>query len=538
MNELITNLKEYFQHYSTRQKVLIIAVLIGIISSTITLILWANRPEYELLYSNLNPESASAVIDDLRSNNIKYKIENGGKSIYIPREYISEMRLKFAQSGYIKDGVSGYEIFEKSNMGMTTFMQKVNMRRALEGELTRTINQFPEVRQCRVHLVIPESRLFEEQKKGSASVVLNLNPGTSLKKNQVDGIASLVASSIEGLDSKDVVVLDTNGNILGDIAKDAETMGSVGNQWELQNAIESEMQTKVQEIVEGVVGLNNSVVKVSVDMNFDQIERTTEEIDPENVVIVSENIMSESSFNVDDSSNFKSESTTSNYELSKKMERFVSSTGTIERITVAVLLNGKYQVSEGEDGKKTTAYIPRDNDELNRISALVKSAVGYSEERGDIVEVQNLQFDNSTNLADEEYFQELIKKEMWEKYITYGLLALAIILGFILVRMLFKSSITKLLTPALEGIPALSSGIDQVAGKLPEGQKSKTAPLPEPEEEISEDLFIKKLSPEARAKLKAKDKMTAEVIEFTKQSPEDASKLIRSWLTQDKRIKT
>jgi flagellar M-ring protein FliF len=358
-----------------------------------------------------------------------------------------------------------------------------------------------------------------------------------LKKSQVDGIASLVASSIEGLESKDVVVLDTNGNILGDMAKDAETMGSVGNQWELQNSIETEMQTKVQEIVEGVVGLNNSVVKVTVDMNFDQIERTTEEIDPENVVVVSENTMTESSFNVDDSSNFKSESTTSNYELSKKMERYVSSTGTIERLTVAVLLNGKYQVSEDQEGNKTTAYIPRDNNELDRISALVKSAVGFSEERGDIVEVQNLQFDNSTNLADKEYFQELVEKEMWEKYITYGLLALAIILGFVLVRMLFKSSINNLLAPALARIPALGSGADLVAGNLPEASKSKTTALPEPEEEISEDLFIKKLSPEARAKLKAKDKMTAEVIEFTKQSPEDASKLIRSWLAQDKRIK-
>lgn len=536
MTEFLNNSREYFFQYTIRQRLLIIGVLLGILSSTITLVMWANRPEYELLYSNLTPESAGAIVEDLRNDDIKFKLENGGRTIYVPHEFISEMRIKFAQSGYISDGVSGYEIFDNSNMGMTTFMQKVNMRRALEGELTRTINQFPGVKASRIHLVIPESKLFEEKKQGKASVVLHLNPGSNLNSDQINGIAKLVANSVDGIESGDVVVLDSKSNVLGGMAEESKVMGSVGNQWELQNNIEKEYQNKVKAIVAGVVGSQNSVVKVSIDMNFDQLERTVEEIDPDNIVPISEKTYTESSFSVDDSSNFSVEDITTNYELSKKQERFISTPGTIERVTVAVLVNGKYVVKEDENGEKISEYFPREEDELARIASLVKSTVGYTEERGDIVEVQNIRFSADTSVQDEVYFQDLMQQEMWEKYITYGLLGLAILLGFLLVRTLFKSGLEKLALPTGSPMAALPMNtIVANGGTLPSGQVlAPGMKIPEPEAEISEDFYIKKLSPEARAKLKAKDRMTADVVEFAKDRPEDTSKLIRSWLTSDK----
>jgi len=380
--------------------------------------------------------------------------------------------------------------------------------------------------------------LFEDKKQGKASVVLHLNPGSSVNANQINGIAALVANSVDGIESEDVVVLDSKGNVLVDMAKDAEVMGSVGNQWELQYSIEKELQNKVQAIVAGVVGPQNSVVKVSVEMNFDQVERTIEEIDPDNVVPVSEETFTESSFNVDDSSNYTVEKVTSNYELSKKQERFISTAGNVERVTVAVLVNGEYKVNEDDNGETTTDYIPRDDKELERIASLVKSAVGFSEERGDVVEVQNIKFSADTSVEDEQYFQDVMQKEMWEKYITYGLIGIAILLGFILARTLFKSSLDKLALPT--GSPTTALPMNTIVaneGTLPSGQV--IAPgmrVPEPEEEISEDFYIKKLSPEARAKLKAKDKMTADVIEFAKEKPDDTSRLIRSWLTTDKQV--
>ncbi len=541
MADLISNSRDYFLQYTLRQRLLIFTVIIGIISSTITLVMWANRPEYEMLYANLTPESAGAIVEDLRTSDIKFKLENGGRTIYVPQEYLSEMRIKFAQSGYISDGVSGYEIFENSNMGMTTFMQNLNMRRALEGELTRTINQFPGVKASRVHLVIPESKLFEDEQKGSASVMLHLNPGLSLNSNQISGITALVANSVEGIKSGDVVIVDSKGNMLVGMAKDSEVMGSVGNQWEVQRSIEIGLQDKVQAIVAGVVGPQNSVVKVSVKMNFDQIDRTTEEIDPDNVVPVSEETMTESSFNVDDSSNYTVEKTTSNYELGKKLERFISAPGNVERVTVAVLVNGQYNVNEDENGEITSEYIPRSEEELAQISSLVKSAVGFTEERGDKVEVQNLKFSADSSVEDEKYFEDVMQQEMWEKYITYGLIGLAILLGFFLARTLFKSSIDKLTLPTGGGlVPALQGNATFAnASSIPgAGQQQMMAPgmkIPEPEAEISEDFYIKKLSPEARAQLKAKDRMTEDVVAFAKEKPEDTSKLIRSWLTNTNR---
>jgi len=537
MAEVVTNLRDYFVQYTFRQRLLMIGVIVGIISSTITLVLWANRPEYELLYSDLPPEAASSIVDDLRAEGIKYKLENSGRTIYVPKEFVSEWRLKSVQSGYIKDGISGYEVFDNSSMGMTTFMQRLNMKRAMEGEITRTLLKYPGVKACRVHLVIPESRLFEEQKQGKASVVLELMPGVSFNEKHGNAIASVVASSVEGIEPENVVVSDVTGKVLVDMGKDTEAMGSANNQWELQNSIESKLQKKVYEIVASIVGDQNAVVKVTAKMNFDQVERTTESVDPDNVVVLSEETYSESSFNVDDSSNFKSERSTANYELSKKQERFVSTGSKIERLTVAVSVNGHYEINQNENGEKQSVYVPRSEEELQRIAALVKSAVGFSEDRGDIVEVQNFRFSDDTVVADQEYFQELQQQEMMEKYITYGLFALAVLLGFFLVRTLLKSSLNQVLLPGGLFRPALATGTG-AAGALGPGGKGGALPegkhldmiTPEEEAEISEDFYMAKLSPEARAKLKAKDKMTVEVVKFAKERPEDASKLIRSWL--------
>lgn len=527
MNQLFSQLIQFIMQYSIRQRIIMSAVLIGFLSAIISLVLWANRTEYELLYSNLDPASASSIVDDLRSSKVKYKLENGGTTIYAPRESISELRLKYVQSGYIKDAVTGYELFEKNNMGMTTFMQKLNLRRALEGELMRTINQFSEVRQSRVHLVMPEGKLFEDDNNGSASIVLHLKPGSILNSNQINGISALVANSVDGVEAKDVVVMDSDGNILVESPEDEGVIGSVGNQYELQNSIESNLQKKVTEMVEGIVGRKNAVVKVSTELNFDQLERTTEEIDPDNVVVLSEEKYTEVSTDNIDSSNCQIEKATTNYEISKKSERYISNTGNVKRLTIAVLVNGSYITKEEDQGEKTMVYVPREEREMQQIEALVKSAVGYSEERGDIVEVRNLQFTDKTTQADRQFFEDEIQMEMYEKILTYVLMAIGLLLGFFLLKGLLKTSISQLQLPA----PAYAAGSLPSSGQAQVGGQGQgqTLALPE-EDEIPEDMYIKKLSPEARAKLRAKDKMTQSVVKFAEESPENATKLLRSWM--------
>ncbi len=542
MNQVASKLWQIFQQYSFKQKMVISTVLLAFISALIVLIVWANRTEYDLLFANLSSSAASSIVSDLRESKIPYRIEDGGKSIYVPKESVAELRLKYAQAGYLKDSITGYELFENNKMGMTTFMQRLNMKRALEGELMRTINQFEEVRSSRVHLVIPEDRLFEENKKGSASVVLNLKPGAELNTMQLRGIAALVANSVEGIEPENVVVMDSKGDVLLEGKKDNDLLTNVSSQYQMQQNIEKALQEKVKSIVAGVVGPKNAVVKVTAELDFDRIERTKEEYDPESRVLLSQETYTESSNDMVDSTNsYTVRKVTSNYELSKTIERYVSNSGNIKRLAVAVLVNGKYKKVTAEDGTSKMVYEPRSEEELNQIAALVKSAVGFNEDRGDVVEVQNMQLVNPTPEVEEPTIIDQFGFDFWQQLITYVLVAIGLLLGFILLRNLLKTSINNLLVPAPEGAPTLAGATpgqnqqlagaqQQAAGTPPEvtGQVAGEEPAALPE-----DMFIKKLSPEARAKLQANDKMTQEVYKFVSERPDDATRLIKSWLLED-----
>ena len=541
MNQVAGKLWQIFQQYSLKQKMVISTVLLSFISALIVLILWANRTEYDLLFANLSSEAASSIVSDLRESQIPYRIEDGGKSIYVPKESVAELRLKYAQAGYLKDSITGYELFENNKMGMTTFMQRLNMKRALEGELMRTINQFDEVQSSRVHLVIPEDRLFEENKKGSASVVLNLKPGASLNNMQLRGIASLVANSVEGIEPENVVVMDSRGDVLLEGKKEDNLLTNVSGQYQMQQALEKALQEKVKSIVAGVVGPENAVVKVTAELDFDQIERTREEYDPESKVLLSQEEYIESSNDqVDSLNNYTVRKVTSNYELSKTIERYVSNSGNIKRLAVAVLVNGKYEKQTDENGNVQMVYQPRSEEELNQIAALVKSAVGFNEDRGDVVEVQNMQLVNHQPEVEEPKLIDQIGFDFWQQLITYALIALGLLLAFVLLRNLLKTSINNLIIPGPDGTPALTNGQNDEKQQLsaPEnaqkeslavtGQVAGEEPLALPE-----DMFMKKLSPEARAKLMANDKMTSEVYKFVSEKPEDAAKLVRTWLLEE-----
>ncbi len=530
MNQLLEQLKQLFFQYSIKQRLIIISILIAFLSSVVVIVLWANRTEYVLLYSNLDADVAGSIVDDLRSNKVPYRLENGGTTIFAPKDQISELRIGHAQSGFIKDSVTGYELFEQNNMGMTTFMQKLNFKRALEGELMRTISQFPEIRNCRVHLVIPEDKLFEGRKKGSASVVLHLRHRESMNNKQLKGIASLVANSVDGIESGDVVVMDDDGQILIDHSDEQNPLlGAVGSQFELQGQLETQLQQKVTAIVAGIVGSKNTVVKVSAELNFDQIERIKDEIDPENSVIVSQEKFTETSLSDIDTAKYNMEKVTSNYAFSKTSEKFISNSGDIRRLTVAVLVNEREIENKNEEGEKTYTYQPRTEEELSQITALVKSAVGYSEDRGDLVEVKNIKFAETQLRKDQEYFSDGVRFDLWENIISYVLMGIGILLAFFLLKGFLKSSVSQLGLPSLApaGAPAgLFSKSQSEPGAL------SAASAPPAEQEIHEDIFMKKLSPEARAKMKAQDKMTTEVITFAEENPENATKLLRTWLTK------
>ncbi len=576
MENFFNQIASMFNRYTTAQKAVMITLSIGMVSAIIALVVWANRPEYELLYADIDPSTASKMVSDLKSENVRYRLENGGNTILIPTESVSEWRLKFTEQGYVGDMISGYEIFDNSEIGMTTFKQKLNMRRALEGELTRTINQFPGVMNSRVHLALPQEKLFEKETHGKASVVLYLVPGVIIEQEQVKGISALIANSVDGINADAVVVVDSDGKLLSDSKGEQTVMGSTGNQWDLKNSVESRLQTKIQDILDGVLGYQNSIAKVSVNLNFEKIERTTEAFDPDKVVILSEERQTESSFG-QDSAQYAKENVLTNYELNKTVEHYVSPTGGISRVTVAVLVDGTYVEEEDDEGEIQKVYQSRSDIELNQISDLVKSAVGYMEERGDLVEVENIHFDRRAFDEDMEYFEKAETRALWASVINKGLLLVSVLVALFVMKTLFKTSdeTPDVLSlpgedaPALEGLPEGDEELEMLeAGEsedelsedeLSEDEESfedleeyfkannieptdslknwfskfiKKSTGEEVDDEIDEDIFIKKLSPEARAILKAKDKMTTAIIDFAKEAPVNASKLIHTWMNK------
>ncbi len=542
MTRLFNIIGYIFRRYSPAQRVILAVVFLLLLSISISLVLWANRPEFVILYSDLDSKGASKIISDLQGSKIRYEIEDSGSTILVPKQNVSELRLRFIEAGYVGQSISGYELFDEQKLGMTSFMQQLNMRRALEGELTKTINHFPGVSQSRVHLVMPESKLFEGGENASASIVLSLSPGRYINESQISGIAALVANSVEGLNADAVVIVDTKGNLLSNGQNEEVAMGASSSQWDLRNSVERKLEAKIQNILDGIVGAQNSMVEISVDMNFEKLERTQELYDPENVVVVSEERHSESSANMDSTNNInnnsENENVVTNYELNKTVEHYVANTGVITKQTVAVLINGKYQDVEDANGATTREYVPRSKQDLVQITALVKSAVGFSAERGDVVEVQNLQFDKSLVEDDQEYFAEMAAIEFRSSIISKALMAFGILVAFLVVRALLKSVGGEIELPVLIGgggnSEALIHGGNQATGGLPEGQIIEGDSMPaeqEAETQYKSDAFMAKLSPEAQAKLRAKDQMTTEVVDYSKKNPEDTAKLLRTWMT-------
>ncbi|MFP4547644.1 MAG: flagellar basal-body MS-ring/collar protein FliF [Fidelibacterota bacterium] len=544
MNQVFAQIIQFLRRFTPVQRILILLVFLGIVSSVVTLFFWANRPEYQVLYSDLEPAKASKILTELRDRSIKYKLDHGGETIKIPAKHISEVRLDLAEKGLTADITEkGYDVFDEQRIGMTSFMQQLNMKRALEGELSKSINEFPVVRNSRVHLVLPEEKLFEEEKNGSASVVLYLEDGRYLKDTQIKGIEMLVANSVKGIERENVVIVDNDGNMLSQ-GNDESNITSAGSHWELRSTIENQLQNKVERIVENIVGKGNTVVQVSADLNMDRLERTASRVDPENVAVISEESQIETRTNVDTTTdnlneNISRENIITNFETAQIEERFTSGTGNLKRVSVAVLVNGRFNKVENDEGEVIREYQPRTQEELDFIAGLVRGAVGFDQQRDDLIEVRNLQFDRSEIEENQEYFEQMERKEFINTMITRGVIVLTIIIAFIIIRRLTKSSAQALGLPEPGQRMALATGDEEGGrGQLGEGQDAKKLKpkkkIQEREEEIEidEDQFIAHLSPEAKARLKAKEKMVDAVRDFCKSNPDDASQLFRLWITQ------
>ena len=404
-------LKPWWDDLHATTKIMYAVVSIAGIVASVIVIFFVFTPSYETLYIGLDASEAGEVVEKLGEYKVPYRLENGGTTVMVPRANIYDVRLKLASEGLPRSGTIGYEIFDKSNLGMTEFLQKINYRRALEGELSKSITKIRGVKGARVHIVIPESRLFKEsQKDATASVVLILGGAGGISGRQVEGIVYLLSASVEGLNPDNVTVLDSAGRLLS-AKKFGNGVGALtSSQLEIRKQVEDYLEAKAASILDPVVGAGKSVVKISAQLNFEQVEQTVENYDSDNPAIRSEERIQESMTESNPGEdNFGKtiknsiENVVINYEINHTVQHVVNSVGNIERLWVAILVDGNYEMVSGKEGEEAK-YIPRSKEELDRISGIVKGAIGFDIQRNDVMKIETAPFTREVIEYSETFF--------------------------------------------------------------------------------------------------------------------------------------
>lgn len=427
---------------------------VGVITLALfaVLILQARQADYRTLFSDLSKEDASQVVQWLDERQIPYKITNNGNTIKVPADQVYDTRIRLAGEGIPSGGGVGFEIFDKQSFGITDFAQQVNYQRALQGELSRTVASLEPVDSARVHLALPEKRVFKrDQENPSASVIVGLAQGRDLKEGQVNGIVNLVSSSIEGMEPENVSVVDESGRVLTERLAEADSPLSP-RKLEYQRAIEKRLERRAQSLLDRALGPQNALVRVTAEIDFSEVEKVEEKYDPDSVVPRSEQIMEQESggevsggvpgveSNLENgqggqtTTGMPSSRTeeTINYEISKTINRIQKGSGGVERLSVAVLV-AETKSPEGEEGDGG-----RSQEQLNAIRDMVVSALGLNTEDRDQIEVVSMPFarPRQADMAQAETTPSFYK---YLPYVKYGLLALgAIALYFLLVRPLLK----------------------------------------------------------------------------------------------------
>ena len=495
----------------------------------------------DLLYADLEPSDQNAITAQLTSRNIPFEID--GNRLLVPATQVGSLRMAMAAEGLPLGGVAGYEIFDNaSSLGTTNFMQNVQLVRALEGELAKTIRSIEVVKSARVHLVMSRRQLFTRDKQSAtASVILKMRGAATLTGEQIAAIQHLVASAIPELDPSRVSIVDNKGKLLATGNEKDSEVARANDMVSRRINFERRIANELTELLEKSVGLGNTKVNVNADLDFDRISTTEEKFDPDGQVVRSSNTIEETSSgqeseaeqpvgvqqNLPDAQagggGAKSTNTESrteevtNFEISKKITNHVRESGLVKRISVAVLIDG--ELIEQEDGE--VVYRERTEQEMDNLAKLVSSAIGYNAERGDTVEVINMRFvEKEVDLEEPlDLFFGLQKQDLVRIAEVIVLLILAVLAILLVVR--------PLLTRAFEALPAAAAEAEQRL--LAEAAGVPAIQGPEGgEEEVYEELIDID-----RVEGRVKSSSVKRVGEIVEKHPEEALSIIRGWMYQE-----
>jgi flagellar M-ring protein FliF len=534
MNQIqifFSQLSERFGTLSQGQKVAALVLTTVTIGSILAMSFWVKTPDLQLLYANLSEKDASAIVDNLKTQNIPYELSNQGKTIRVPANQVHEVRLKMASEGLPEGSEVGLEIFDKTALGMTDFIQKLNYQRALQGELARTIKTLDSVSSARVHLVIPKQTLFiREKPKGKASVTIKTNAGRSLNERQVQGIIHLISSSVEGITADNVVVVDDKGRLLSGSQSAHASAARSSSNYQHQRKVEKEFEKTILAMLEDALGEGMIIARVTADLDFEKNDQTEEIYDPESQVVRSQQTATESVVGASPAggvigvqaqlpagqneggagtsgqpSKRDKNNSVLNYEINKITRVVSKPTGIIKKLSVAVMVDGV--MAENEAGE--TEYKARTKEEMEQYLQLVQSAVGYDQERGDQVKVENVKFDRTTEL--------LRAKELErEKQIDLAFQVGKYILGLIFVILFF----TKVIKPMITWMTS------SVAPEEEETEEEKEAGMSEAQRLEEEEMQ------RLEEGLASASEMRKSVLDFITKDPKYTSAVVRKWLRE------
>lgn len=477
LRTVLSQLTAFWARLPTAKRIALVTLTLGTLAATIFVATLGNRPSFAYLYTELGTEDAAAIVEKLKTQQVPHKIESGGTAILVPEERVAALRLELAGGGLPRGGSVGFEIFDQARIGATEFEQQVNLRRALEGELSRSVMTIEGVKSARVHLVLPERRLFAgRSESASASVVVRLGNSAAFGRREVASVVHLVSAAVPGLAKDRVSVVSTEGVTLHRPSADAAGGIDTDAHTEHARQLASQYERDVLGQLERVVGPGNADVKVNLNLDISTKEKTEELYEPSKTALRSEHKVEElaggedpgvagvpgARTNLPDAraEGAAAEGTpaagggslrrshTRNWEVERVTQKTSTPAGDIRQLSVAVLLNGRWEAR----GEKSV-FVPRHPDEVKQLEEVVKRAVGFNAQRGDSVLVQAAKFSRLEEPPTPEEPKWVSMSRKWGPA-ALGALALVGVLSVVLVwrtKARKQARLAALMKPAVAG---------------------------------------------------------------------------------------
>ncbi|MBC7341685.1 MAG: flagellar M-ring protein FliF [Clostridia bacterium] len=518
LNGLLIRFNRWWTNLSPTKKIVYPALLgvalVAIVVGTQRL----TRVEYAPLFGNLDPQSASAIVEKLKQDKVPYQLADNGATIMVPKDQVYDLRLQMAGSGLVAGGGGkGFELFDQNQLGLSDFQQQVDYQRALQVELQRTIGWMDQVDQARVHITMAQPSLYSQQEKPAQAVVsLRLKPMAKLSPEQVKSIVYLVSGAVDNLPPENVKVIDTRGEVLSDLIladlSSSSSSPSTGVQQELKRNFERDLEKRITQVLDQVLGPNKAAVMVSANLDFSQHEVTRIEYGPNNV-LRSEQVIQEQTTGAGPTGGIPGtpsnvgnypipqtggqqgsnrSQTTRNYEVTQNQDRIVYAPGRLQNLSASVVLDG--------------ALPPQT---ISQVQNLVAAAIGFQQARGDQINVTSIPFDRSWEQQQQQEMQQAAqdeaRRQALKRYITLGaigLVALLLVVGTLIWLRRRSQAVPELAGAELAGVPVAATGDVAPIELAPEQQKERDR-----QEKVRESI---------------------------RKQPDQAAQLLRTWVAEDR----